>query len=280
MQLPSPGLFTVLAACFGLSTDTAGASAPAYLGYERTALRSVHGHTNEAACGLIIMSETIGYIHSTESFGAVDGPGLRFIVFLQGCYMRCKYCHNPETWNVIDSSKKDEEIDKQIQDLKARGIRVECMTPSEVLKKAVRFKTYWKNGGGITVSGGEALLQIDFVTELFTLAKKEGINTALDTSGNPFKKDGEFFEKFKKLCEVTDLFILDLKHIREADHKELTGQPNDNILDFAKYLSDNGKKMWIRQCGVYIIKPANRDYPDRGQDTHQQGEVWCHNEDH
>lgn len=203
----------------------------------------------------VIMSETIGYIHSTESFGAVDGPGLRFIVFLQGCYMRCKYCHNPETWNIIDSSKKDEEIDKQIQDLKARGIRVECMTPSEVLKKAVRFKTYWKNGGGITVSGGEALLQIDFVTELFTLAKKEGINTALDTSGNPFKKDGEFFEKFKKLCEVTDLFILDLKHIREADHKELTGHSNSNIIEMARFLSENGKEMWIR----HVLVPGLTD---------------------
>lgn len=203
----------------------------------------------------VIMSETIGYIHSTESFGAVDGPGLRFIVFLQGCYMRCKYCHNPETWNVIDGNKSDEEIKKQIQDLKARGIRVECMTPSEVLQKAVRFRSYWKNGGGITVSGGEALLQIDFVTELFTLAKKEGINTALDTSGNPFKSEGEFFAKFKKLCDVTDLFILDLKHIREADHKELTGHTNSNIIEMARYLSDNGKEMWIR----HVLVPGITD---------------------
>ena len=145
------------------------------------------------------MGETVGFIHSTESFGAVDGPGIRFIVFLQGCHMRCKYCHNPETWEVVQGSSDSDMVEKRIDELTSSGIRVECMTPSEVIKKAIRFKTYWKNGGGITVSGGEALLQIDFVTELFELAHKEGINTALDTSGNPYKSEGEFFEKFKKL---------------------------------------------------------------------------------
>ena len=109
--------------------------------------------------------------------------------------------------------------EESINKIKSCGIRVESAAPSEILKKAIRFRPYWKNGGGITVSGGEALLQIDFVTELFTLAKKEGINTALDTSGNPFRRDGEFFEKFKKLCEVTDLFIMDIKHI--DDEKEV-----------------------------------------------------------
>lgn len=201
------------------------------------------------------MAETIGYIHSTESFGAVDGPGIRFIVFLQGCYMRCKYCHNPETWEVVSRGSSSEDIDKRIKELNARGIRVECMTPSAVMKKAVRFRPYWKNGGGITVSGGEALLQIDFVTELFELAKKEGINTALDTSGNPFKSEGEFFEKFKRLCDVTDLFILDIKHIRDADHRELTGHTNSNILEMAEYLSDNGKEMWIR----HVLVPGLTD---------------------
>lgn len=132
---------------------------------------------------------------------------------------------------------------------------MECATPTEILKKAIRFRSYWKNGGGITVSGGEALLQIDFVTELFTLAKKEGINTTLDTSGNPFRRDGEFFEKFEKLCEVTDLFILDIKHIKDEQHRELTGHTNKNILDMARYLSDNGKEMWIR----HVLVPGITD---------------------
>ncbi|MBO4591599.1 MAG: pyruvate formate lyase-activating protein [Eubacterium sp.] len=193
------------------------------------------------------MSETIGYIHSTESFGAVDGPGIRFIVFMQGCNMRCKYCHNPETWNICTGDNLDK--------LNDSGITVHSVTPSEIMSKALRFRTYWKNGGGITVSGGEALLQIDFVTELFALAKKEGVNTTLDTSGNPFKSEGEFFEKFKKLCEVTDLFMLDIKHIRDDEHKKLTGHTNKNILEMAKYLSDNGKEMWIR----YVLVPGITD---------------------
>ena len=199
------------------------------------------------------MAETIGYIHSTESFGAVDGPGIRFIVFMQGCYMRCKYCHNPETWSVVDAS--DGNAEESINKIKSCGIRVESAAPSEILKKAIRFRPYWKNGGGITVSGGEALLQIDFVTELFTLAKKEGINTALDTSGNPFRRDGEFFEKFKKLCEVTDLFIMDIKHIDDEKHKDLTGHTNRNILDMAQYLSETGKEMWIR----HVLVPGVTD---------------------
>lgn len=201
------------------------------------------------------MGETVGFIHSTESFGAVDGPGIRFIVFLQGCHMRCKYCHNPETWEVVQGSSDSESVERRIDELTSSGIRVECMTPSEVIKKAIRFKTYWKNGGGITVSGGEALLQIDFVTELFELAHKEGINTALDTSGNPYKSEGEFFEKFKKLCEVTDLFILDIKHIRDEEHRALTGHSNKNILEMANYLSEHGKEMWIR----HVLVPGITD---------------------
>ncbi|MBR6404303.1 MAG: pyruvate formate lyase-activating protein [Eubacterium sp.] len=196
------------------------------------------------------MSDTIGYIHSTESFGAVDGPGIRFIVFMQGCNMRCKYCHNPETWSICNGVN--------LEKLNDSGITVHSATPSEIMSKALRFRTYWKNGGGITVSGGEALLQIDFVTELFTLAKKEGVSTALDTSGNPFKSEGEFFEKFKKLCEVTDLFILDIKHIKDEEHKKLTGHTNSNILEMAKYLSDNGKEMWIR----YVLVPGITDDED------------------
>lgn len=175
------------------------------------------------------MSEIKGRIHSVESFGSADGPGVRYIVFLKGCNMRCQYCHNPDTW------------------AKDGG---ELMTPEEVLKKALRYKTYWKEKGGITVSGGEALLQIDFVTELFRLAKEKGVNTCLDTSGNPFSMEEPFKSKFDELMKYTDLFMLDIKHMDDATHRKLTGQTNQNILEMAAYLSDHGKAMWIRHVLV------------------------------
>lgn len=175
------------------------------------------------------MSEIKGRIHSVESFGSADGPGVRYIVFLKGCNMRCQYCHNPDTW------------------AKDGG---ELMTPEEVLKKALRYKTYWKEKGGITVSGGEALLQIDFVTELFRLAKEKGVNTCLDTSGNPFSLEEPFKSKFDELMKYTDLFMLDIKHMDDAAHRKLTGQTNQNILEMAAYLSDHGKVMWIRHVLV------------------------------
>lgn len=175
------------------------------------------------------MSEIKGRIHSVESFGSADGPGVRYIVFLKGCNMRCQYCHNPDTW-----AKDGEEL----------------MTPEEVLKKALRYKTYWKEKGGITVSGGEALLQIDFVTELFRLAKEKGVNTCLDTSGNPFSLEEPFKSKFDELMKYTDLFMLDIKHMDDAAHRKLTGQTNQNILEMAAYLSDHGKAMWIRHVLV------------------------------
>lgn len=175
------------------------------------------------------MSEIKGRIHSVESFGSADGPGVRYIVFLKGCNMRCQYCHNPDTW------------------AKDGG---ELMTPEEVLKKALRYKTYWKEKGGITVSGGEALLQIDFVTELFRLAKEKGVNTCLDTSGNPFSLEEPFKSKFDELMKYTDLFMLDIKHMDDAAHRKLTGQTNQNILEMVAYLSDHGKAMWIRHVLV------------------------------
>lgn len=184
------------------------------------------------------MSQILGNIHSVETFGSADGPGVRYIVFLKGCNMRCKYCHNPDTWAKTDG---------------------ELRSPEDVLKQALRYKNYWGKKGGITVSGGEALLQIDFVTELFTLAKQQHVNTCLDTSGNPFTREEPFYSKFEELMKVTDLVMLDIKHMDDAAHRKLTGQTNTNILDMARCLSDNGKAMWIR----HVLVPGITD--DEGQ---------------
>ena len=172
---------------------------------------------------------TQGHIHSFESFGSVDGPGVRFVVFVQGCRMRCAYCHNPDTW------KED---------------RGELMTPEAVLAKALRYRHYWGDKGGITVSGGEPLLQLDFVTELFTLAKKEGIHTTLDTAGEPFREDETTITAFDRLMAVTDLVLLDVKEIDPEKHRKLTGKPLANILAFAKYLETKAKPVWIRHVLV------------------------------
>lgn len=181
-----------------------------------------------------------GNINSIETFGAVDGPGVRYIVFLQGCRMRCQYCHNPETWG--DS---------------AEGSYLE--TPAETFRKAWRYHSYWKNGGGITVSGGEALLQMDYVTELFRLCKEKGVHTALDTSGQPFSEADPELQKFDELMKVTDLFLLDLKQIDCGKHKKLTGWVNDNIRDLAVYLAVHRKKMWIRHVLVPGITTDEED---------------------
>ena len=181
----------------------------------------------------------LGNIHSIETFGSADGPGVRYLIFLKGCNMRCKYCHNPDTW-----------------------AKTECETKSaeEILQQALRYKRYWGKKGGITVSGGEALLQIDFLIELFTLAKEKGVNTCLDTSGNPFTREEPFYSKFEKLMEVTDLFMLDIKEIDDEEHKKLTGQTNKNILDMATCLSDHGKAMWLHRLRAFIdtLKTVDR----------------------
>lgn len=217
--------------------------------------------------------QVLGYVHSTESFGAVDGPGIRFVVFLQGCKMRCKYCHNPETWNLVtDYSKlysdetsdaEREELEKKIEEntklLKDKGVKIEARTPEDLLKQALRYKPYWKNGGGITVSGGEALLQMDFLIEFFKLAKAEGIHTTIDTAGNPFTSEEPFFSKFNELMNLTDLFLLDIKQINDDKHRDLTGFSNSNILDLAQYLSDQGKHMWIRHVLVPTITTDEDD---------------------
>ena len=165
-----------------------------------------------------------------ESFGSVDGPGVRYLFFLQGCRMRCRYCHNPETWEESEGEM--------------------TLTPREAYEKAARYRAYWKKKGGITVSGGEPLLQIEFVTELFRIAKEHGVHTALDTSGNPFTLKEPFLGKFRELIKVTDLFLLDLKQIDETKHKALTGAGNANILAMARYLSEHGARMWIRHVLV------------------------------
>lgn len=186
------------------------------------------------------MSEITGRIHSTESFGAADGPGVRFIIFTQGCRMRCRYCHNPDTWDIRgDDTCTD-------------------MTADELLKKALRYKSYWKNDGGITVSGGEPLLQIDFLLDLFKKAKAEGVGTCIDTAGNPFTREEPFFSKFRELMEYTDLLLLDIKEINPARHKDITGWDNANILDMARYLSEIGKPVWIR----HVLVPELSDFDE------------------
>lgn len=168
----------------------------------------------------------VGYIHSTDSFGTVDGPGVRFVVFMQGCPMRCLYCHNPDTWPT------------------GRG---EERTAQSLIDEYESVKEFLK-GGGITVTGGEPLLQIDFITELFALAKAKGIHTCIDTSGVTF--DPADTKKLDELTRLTDLVMLDIKHIDPARHKALTGRDNANILAFAEYLADKGIPLWIRHVLV------------------------------
>lgn len=187
---------------------------------------------------------TKGYIHSTESFGSVDGPGIRFLVFMQGCAMRCQYCHNPDTWRMTLT-----------QGTTSIANEVSVMTASEVLERAERYRSYWGTKGGITVSGGEALLQIDFLLELFAMAHERGINTCLDTSAQPFTRQEPFFTKFEKLMSVTDLVLLDIKHISDEKHRLLTHHTNENILDCARYLSSIAKPVWIR----HVLVPGVTD---------------------
>ena len=179
-------------------------------------------------------SETMLRVHSVESFGSVDGPGIRFVIFLKGCAMRCQYCHNPDTWDRAGGNLR---------------------SVDDVLSQALRYRSYWGEKGGITVSGGEALLQIQPLIELFHKAKDLGINTCLDTSAQPFsRKDGRF-SAFEALMKYTDLVLLDIKHIDNDAHKRLTGWENENILDCARYLSDIHKPVWIR----HVLVPGIND---------------------
>ena len=178
-----------------------------------------------------------GKIHSFESFGTVDGPGVRFVVFLQGCPMRCIYCHNPDTWNASAAKYK--------------------LSAEEVLEKMTRNLPFYKSGG-ITVTGGEPLMQTGFVTELFTLAKNEGIHTCIDTSGILFGSSPDMQAKIDTLLDLTDLVMLDIKHIDTHCHKKITGHGNENVLAFAKHLNDIGKPMRVR----YVLLPGYTDSSD------------------
>lgn len=170
-----------------------------------------------------------GRVHSTESFGSVDGPGVRFVIFLQGCRLRCRYCHNPDTWDTEGGEER---------------------TVAELLDTAERYRGYWGREGGITVSGGEPLLQMDFLLDLFRNARLRGIHTCIDTAGQPFTREEPFFSGFSELCRLTDLFLVDIKHIDPRRHIYLTGRDNENILDMLRYLSDTGRPVWIRHVLV------------------------------
>lgn len=168
-----------------------------------------------------------GRIHSIESFGTLDGPGVRMVVFMQGCPLRCKYCHNPDTWQVQGGEE---------------------MSAEEIMERFLKNRPFYSNGG-MTVSGGEPLLQVDFLIKLFTLAKREGVHTCIDTSGATFHES----ERLDRLIELTDLVMLDLKHSDSAAHKELTGADNASILDFADFLAERNVPIWIRHVVVPTI---------------------------
>lgn len=173
-------------------------------------------------------------IHSFESFGTVDGPGIRFVIFMQGCSLKCKYCHNRDTWNLCGGTE---------------------YTLEEVLTKIEKYKNYFMpSGGGVTISGGEPLLQLKFLLELLPVLKKDGIHVAIDTSGS-----FDLTEDMKKIIDLADLFLLDIKCINDEICKDLTGVSNKKELAFARYLSDIKKPMWIRQVLVPGITDKEED---------------------
>ena len=176
----------------------------------------------------------IGKIHSLETFGTVDGPGIRFVIFMQGCSLQCKYCHNRDTWNINSGFEA---------------------TTSEIVEQITRYKSYIdSSGGGVTVSGGEPLLQTEFLIELFKKLKKLKIHTAIDTSGSI-----SINQNIEELLSYTDLVLLDIKHIDNKKCIDLTGHSNKNTLDFAQYLSNHNIPMWIRQVLVPGITDNESD---------------------
>ena len=184
-----------------------------------------------------------GFIHSKESFGTVDGPGIRYVLFMQGCPMRCLYCHNPDTWKT------------------GEGIEV---TSEEVIEEFHKNRAFYEKGG-ITVSGGEPLLQLEFLTELFRKCKAENIHTCIDSSGITYKEEKEYIEKIDILLSFTDLVMLDIKHIESENHKALTGHGNENVLAFAKHLEKKNIPLWVRHVVV-------EGYTDKKEDLIKLGE--------
>jgi len=184
-----------------------------------------------------------GFIHSTESFGTVDGPGIRFVVFFQGCPMRCLYCHNPDTWEFHSDSNSVGQM----------------MSAEEIIRMYEGVKEFLKDGG-ITCTGGEPMAQLPFLTELFEKAKEQGIHTCLDTSGVTFNPENT--AAVDRLMDVTDVIMLDIKHIDDEEHKKLTGHSNKNILAFARYASAKKKELWIRHVVVPGIT-QNEEYLHR-----------------
>lgn len=183
-----------------------------------------------------------GYIHQIESFGCADGPGSRFIIFFSGCPLRCLYCHNPDTWKLTDGK---------------------IYTAEALLDEAETCREYWGKKGGITVSGGEPLFQLDFLIELFEKAKARNINTCIDTSGAPFTSEGEWFKKFEHLMSITDTVLMDIKHIDEEEHIKLTGKTGKNIIEMFKYLDKINKDVWIR----HVLVPGITDKEEYLQKT-------------
>ncbi len=169
-----------------------------------------------------------GKVHSIESMGLVDGPGIRTVIFFQGCSLRCKFCHNPDTWTYNGGTE---------------------YTPEELVKRIERFKTYFKSsGGGVTFSGGEPLRQPEFLLEVLKLCKAKGIHTCIDTAGYGF---GDYDE----ILKYTDLVLFDIKHITKDGYKEVTLMEIDESLNFLEAMKRNNTKMWIR----HVIVPGMTD---------------------
>lgn len=182
-----------------------------------------------------------GYVHSIESCGTVDGPGLRYVIFLQGCPMRCQYCHNPDTWKPNTGNQQ---------------------TVDEVLDGFYSNRAFYRSGG-VTVTGGEPMMQMDFLIELFTRLKKDNIHTCIDSSGIMFQPENKvFMNKLNILLSLTDLIMLDIKHIDDEKHRELTAHSNKNILAFARYLDEKKIPVWIRHVVVPGIT-LYREYLER-----------------
>lgn len=174
----------------------------------------------------------LGKIHSFQSLGTLDGPGIRFVVFTKGCNLRCSCCHNPDTWDMNDAKEFE---------------------PKDIIKKVVRYKEYFGNEGGITVSGGEPLLQPSFVKELFILAHNENINTCLDTSGSIINED------VKDLLKHVDHVLLDVKYVSNELYNKYVGCNLNNVLDFLKYLNEENIPTTIRQVIIPSLNDTKED---------------------